>query len=84
MPVALLLTGIALAVIGILEHALQRVTAGPLIWGPLFAFAIALSELTMLGLGPFFWAIAGGLVVSGTLERDKWKALHQAATTESR
>ena len=80
-PVALLVTGVALAVIGILEHALARATAGPLVWGPLFAFAIALSELTLLGLGPFFWAIAGGLLVSLILERDEWKALHQAATS---
>ncbi|MDH3307507.1 MAG: benzoate/H(+) symporter BenE family transporter [Acidimicrobiia bacterium] len=75
-PAAFLATGVALAVIGILENALQRVTSGPLTWGPLFAFAIALSDLTLLGLGPFFWAIAGGLVVSLILERDQWKTLH--------
>ena len=80
-PAALLVTGVALAVIGVLEHALQRATAGPLVWGPLFAFGIALSELTLLGLGPFFWAIAGGLLVSLMLERDQWKVLHQAATS---
>lgn len=79
-PAAFLATGVALAVIGILEHALQRVTAGPLIWGPLFAFAIALSELTLLGLGPFFWAIVGGLAVTLILERDAWKAMHPPTT----
>lgn len=78
-PAALLVTGVALAVIGILEHALQRVTAGPLIWGPLFAFAIALSELTMFGLGPFFWAIVGGLAVSLIIERDAWKTMHESS-----
>ncbi|NNC43362.1 MAG: hypothetical protein HKO03_09020, partial [Acidimicrobiia bacterium] len=75
-PAALLATGVALAVIGILENALQRVTSGPLTWGPLFAFSIALSDLTLFGLGPFFWAIAGGLIVSFILERDQWKAMH--------
>jgi benzoate membrane transport protein len=80
-PAALLVTGVALAVVGILEQALRRATEGPLVWGPLFAFAIALSELTLLGLGPFFWAIAGGLLVSLILERDQWKTLHQPATT---
>lgn len=79
-PVALLSTGVALAVIGILEHALQRATSGPLIWGPLFALAIALSDLTLLGLGPFFWAIAGGLAVSLIIERDQWKTLHEPTT----
>ncbi len=75
-PAALLATGVALAVIGILENALQRITTGPLKWGPLFAFSIALSDLTLFGLGPFFWAIAGGLIVSLILERDQWKAMH--------
>ena len=74
-PRALLVTGVGLAVVGVLAGALQRVTRGPLIWGPLFAFAIALSDLSLLGLGSFFWAIAGGLGVSLLLERHQWKTL---------
>jgi benzoate membrane transport protein len=77
-PTALLVTGVGLAVIGVLSNALQRVTSGPLIWGPLFAFAIALSDLSLVGLGPFFWAIAGGIAVSLLLEREQWKTLHNA------
>ncbi len=75
-PQALLVTGVGLAVIGILSNALQKATSGPLIWGPLFAFAIALSDLSLAGLGPFFWAIAGGVGVSLLLEREQWKTLH--------
>ncbi len=75
-PEAVLVTGVGLAVIGVLTNALQRATSGPLIWGPLFAFAIALSDLTLIGMGPFFWAIVGGVGVSLLLERDEWKTLH--------
>ncbi len=82
-PAALLATGVALAVVGILEMALQRAIGGPLTWGPLFAFAIALSDLTLLGLGPFFWAIVGGLVVSLILERDAWRSLHMPAEVDT-
>ena len=78
-PVALLLTGVGLAVLGILSTALQRVTEGPLIWGPLFAFLIALSDFTFLGLQEFFWALAGGVAVSAVLEWEEWKTLRQRA-----
>lgn len=78
-PVALLLTGVGLAVLGILSTALQRVTEGPLIWGPLFAFLIALSDFTFLGLQEFFWALAGGVAVSAVLEWEEWKTLRQQA-----
>lgn len=78
-PVALLLTGVGLAVLGILSTALQRVTEGPLIWGPLFAFLIALSDFTFLGLQEFFWALAGGVAVSAVLEWEEWKRLRQRA-----
>jgi benzoate membrane transport protein len=75
-PGALLVTGVGLAVIGVLSNALQRATSGPLIWGPLFAFGIALSDISLVGLGPFFWAIAGGIGVSLLLEREQLKMLH--------
>lgn len=78
-PMALLLTGVGLAVLGILSTALQRVTEGPLIWGPLFAFLIALSDFTLLGLQEFFWALAGGVAVSAVLEWEEWKTLRQQA-----
>lgn len=72
LPGAVLVTVSGLALLGVLSDALKRITQGPLIWGPLFAFAIALSDLSLLGLGPFFWAIAGGIVVSRLVERPSW------------
>lgn len=75
LPDVLLTTGVGLAVLGILADALHRATEGPLKWGPLFAFTIALSEITLWGLGAFFWAIVGGVGVSLLLERKQWPSL---------
>jgi benzoate membrane transport protein len=60
-----------LAVIGVLSHALRAVVSGPLTLGPLFAFAIALSEFTALGLSSFFWALVIGTAVSQVIERER-------------
>ncbi len=72
-PRALLTTIVALAVLDILHNALQTISGGKLVLGPLFSFVIALSDLTLFGLNEFFWAIAGGIGVSLLLERDAWK-----------
>lgn len=76
-PPTLLAAIVGLAVLGILATALRQVTAGPLTWGPLFAFAISQSELELASLGPFFWALVGGLGVSLVLEREEWRSLRQ-------
>lgn len=70
LPRSLLAAFVGLAVIGVLSAALQNITKGPLLLGPLFAFGISQSEIELLELGPFFWALAGGLLVTLTLERD--------------
>lgn len=75
LPQALLQAAVGLAVLGVLTMAIERIATGPLRLGPVFAFAIALSDLNLFGLGPFFWALAGGLLVSLVLEREGWKAL---------
>ena len=54
-PASLLAAVVGLAVVGILQESLRTVVEGPLLLGPLFAFGIALSELSLLGLGAFFW-----------------------------
>lgn len=68
----LLLGMIGLAVVGVFISALQHVVTGPLTLGPVFAFGIAVSDLSMLGLGPFFWALVVGLVISRVVEHDAW------------
>jgi benzoate membrane transport protein len=72
---ALLTAVIGLAVVGVFAGALQQVVSGPLVLGPLFAFGIAISELSLFGLGPFFWALVLGLAVSRLVERDAWASL---------
>jgi benzoate membrane transport protein len=77
LPVALLLSIAGLASIGILTHALHEVTNSPITLGPLFAFTIAMSDISLIGLGPYFWALAIGTGVSVTLERDGLQHLHE-------
>jgi benzoate membrane transport protein len=74
-PPVLLLAMAGLALMPALVSALREITTGPLVLGPLFAFAIALSEMRVFGLGPFFWALVLGTAVSLLLERDGWKRL---------
>jgi benzoate membrane transport protein len=76
-PPALLLTLAGLAVVNILANALQRVAQGPLRLGPLFAFAIALSDIDFLGFGNYFWSLVMGTVVSLLLEREELRKLRQ-------
>jgi benzoate membrane transport protein len=75
-PRTLLLALAGLALLVALIVALREITRGPLVLGPLFAFAIALSNMTLLGLGPFFWSLVLGATTSLLFERDGWKQLH--------
>lgn len=74
-PLALLTTFVGLAVLAILAQALQEITQGPLVLGPLVAFVVSISELELLGFGRFFWALVLGLGVSWLLERDGLRSL---------
>lgn len=79
-PEPLLLGIVGLAVVDVLARALQQMARGPLLLGPTFAFAVALSELTLFGLGSFFWALVVGLTVSFLLERSEWRTLRADAS----
>lgn len=78
-PPALLLAMAGLALVGPLVGALKEITHGPLVLGPIFAFAIALSDMTLFGLGPFFWSLVLGASVSLLLEREGWRRLRADA-----
>jgi benzoate membrane transport protein len=67
-PLPLLLAVAGLALLGVLSQALTQVMAGPLRLGPLVAFAVASSSLSLLGLGPAFWALVFGTVASFVVE----------------
>ena len=77
-PPVLLLAIAGLALVPALVAALKAISEGPLVLGPLFAFAIALSDMTILGLGPFFWSLVVGTAISSFLERDGMKELRAA------
>jgi benzoate membrane transport protein len=68
-PLALLLALAGLALIAVLLDTLKDALRGPLTWGPLLTFAVALSKISYLGLGPLFWALVLGTATSLTLER---------------
>ena len=53
-PRTLLLAMAGLALIAALVGAIREIARGPLVMGPMFAFAIALSDMTLFGLGPLF------------------------------
>lgn len=77
LPMALLFTLAGLSVVDVLLHAIQRLTEGPLLLGPLFAFAIALSEISFLGFGNYFWSLVIGTGVSLLLEKEGFESLRQ-------
>ena len=72
-PPVLLLAIAGLALVPALVAAIREISAGPLVLGPLFAFAIALSDMTILGLGSFFWSLVLGTAISLFLEREGWR-----------
>ena len=78
-PLPLLLTLAGLSLVDVLANALRQVIEGPLVLGPLFAFVVARSQITLFGFGPFFWALVLGISVSLLLEADKVKALREEA-----
>jgi benzoate membrane transport protein len=80
LPLPLLLAMAGLALVGVLAQALGEVTRGPLRLGPLFAFAVATSRLSLLGLGPLFWALVLGTAVSLLLEGEALRDLGTRAT----
>jgi hypothetical protein len=48
-----------------------------LILGPVFAFAIALSDISFLGLDNYFWSLVIGTLISLLLEREGLKNLRE-------
>ena len=64
----------------VLGTTLQQVFQGPLLLGPLIAFGMALSDISLFGFGPFFWALVLGTGVTWLLERDQFSAMRADAT----
>jgi benzoate membrane transport protein len=76
-PSTLLLAMAGLALVPALLGALKEIVRGPLIVGPVIAFVVALSGMTVLGLESFFWALVLGVGVSLLVEADGWRQLRE-------
>jgi len=74
-PPELLFAVAGLALVTVFSYALAEVTKGPLRFGPLFAFVVASSRLSLAGFGPAFWALVIGMAVTVVLENREWRAL---------
>ena len=72
-PMSLLLSVAALAMLGVFIQMLGQVSTGLIKIGPVVALAVALSDLSLFGLGAFFWAIVFGTLVTRFLEADALK-----------
>ncbi|MEX2426030.1 MAG: benzoate/H(+) symporter BenE family transporter [Thermomicrobiaceae bacterium] len=72
-PMSLLLTVAALALLGVFIQMGKQMMEGPILIGPVVAFAVSLSGLTLLGFGAFFWALVFGTFVTRFLESDALK-----------
>ena len=79
LPPALLFAVAGLALVPAFISAIREAVKGPLVLGPVFAFATTLSEMSVAGLGRFFWALVLGTVVSFLFERDGWQAVRSGA-----
>jgi benzoate membrane transport protein len=69
-PMNLLLTVAALAMLGVFIQMGRQMMEGPILIGPVVAFAVSLSGLVLFGFGAFFWALVFGTLVTRILEPD--------------
>lgn len=80
-PTTLLLAVAGLVLMAVLGQMLGSALAGPLRLGPLFAFAVAASDLRLWGFGSAFWALVIGLAVTLLLEPRELAAVRQQTAT---
>ena len=67
-----------LAILGALQDSLEQSFSGPLRFGALVAFLVAVTPFAVLGISSAFWALLAGLAASVLLERQEllkqWQA----------
>jgi benzoate membrane transport protein len=81
-PFTLLMALAGLAMLSVLTASLQHMVAGNLLLGPVFAFAIAISDMSLLGFGSIFWALLIGVGVSLLLEGKQLQAMRDPPEKE--
>jgi benzoate membrane transport protein len=67
-PSELLTVAIGLAFLGVVVNAVPRMVDTGLRWGPVLTLIIAASDLTLVGLSSFFWAIVVGLLATALID----------------
>lgn len=82
-PTTLLLAIAGLVLVAVLGQLLDGALGGSLKLGPLFAFAVATSGMSLWGFGAAFWALVFGMVVSLLLEPQELGRLQQTAASPS-
>jgi benzoate membrane transport protein len=60
-----------LAILGALQESLEKSFSGPLRFGALVAFLVAVTPFAILGVSSAFWALIAGVVISALLEREE-------------
>lgn len=60
-----------LAIVSSLQDALARSFSGPMVFGALVAFVVAVTPFAVLGITSAFWAIVAGVAVSYLIEREQ-------------
>src|SRR5690606_18697841 len=74
LPQVLMVALAGLAMLGIFTRSLRKMSKGPVVLGPVFAFVTTASGMSLFGLGSFFWALVIGVGVSLVLERKELAA----------
>jgi benzoate membrane transport protein len=83
LPIVLIQSLAGLALIGVLASSIRQAAMGPLVLGPIVAFATVQSGLTLFGLGAFFWALVMGLLVTYVGEPDELRRFRHSAGMDS-
>ena len=60
-----------LAILGALQDSLEKSFSGPLRFGALVAFMVAVTPFAILGISSAFWALVAGIAGSVLLEREE-------------
>jgi benzoate membrane transport protein len=79
-PTPLLVSIAGLALLAVLDQMLSGALRGPLRLGPLFAFVVAASGMTLWGFGSAFWALLIGTAVTLLLEQEERATVQQATS----
>jgi benzoate membrane transport protein len=77
-PTTLLLAIAGLVLVAVLGQMLGGALGGPLRLGPLFAFVVAASGMTLWGFGSAFWALVIGMAVMLLLEPREFAAVRRS------